>query len=237
MGNLPVKIGDRVESVTGYYRQVELYEKKCELARGNHRYTTPPNGSLAWPGERELLETYGVSIEDITNEVAKLIQIADEEVHTSILKPGIEDKDVTYLLVDHYDVVKTTVPFKEEVFCHYCNTSNFHESMYKIRNLLNQEEIVVTDYRNHMMQNHQDLGNRKDSRLLPEKFCKVLGLGNTELQKTDDLFKVAKYYSMDLKELEDQLVEDKLLFTFPINATLMMSASSGRASKSDVNLI
>jgi hypothetical protein len=91
--------------------------------------------------------------------------------------------------------------------------------------------VTLTDYRWHRIKQHGELGNSQVSRLSPEKFCNVLGLGNTNLKEDDALFKVAKYYNMNLDDLSDQMVKDGDLFILP--ATLMMNATSGRGRSTD----
>lgn len=230
MGNIPVVVGARVESIGGYRGQVNVYDKKCQKALENNRYGVLPNGSLAWPGEPELLESYGVRVEDISLEFEKIIELINLQEQENLSNPNVEDKDVTYCAIENYDVVKTRFP-PDEIFCEYCQTSTIFETTCKITNLWNQETVTLTDYRWHKIKQHGDLGNSKTSRLLPEKFCNVLSLGNTNLLESDPLFKVAKYYNLNFDDLEDQMVKDGDLFILP--ATLMMSSTSGRGRKTD----
>lgn len=226
MGNIPVKVGARVASIGGYYDQIEVYDEKCKKVLQNNPYGTLPNGSLAWPGDPELLESYGVRIEEISLEFKNVIQIIDEI-------PNFEERNIIQCAIDHYDVVKTILFPKQEKYCEYCRAPTIHETEIKITNLLTREELILTDEQFHMIINHGDLGICKGSRLQPEKVCNLFGLGNTNLSESDSLFKVAKYNHLNFKDLKDQMVKDGDLIFIDMNATLMMSATSGRGRSTD----
>lgn len=206
MGTMPVKEGSRIESVWDYHDQVRVYEKKCRKIILDHKYEdTVPNGLLKWPGQSELLERYGVIVEQITNEVADILKNKNPA----------------------YEVKKTGSLLDRAVKCEYCHSSKMHETIYKIRNTINSRELILTNFDVHAME-HQDLGRHS-----PKDLCDFFGIGKTDLPEDDPLHDVALFYHLNYTELDRKINRSDLFPDLDINTTLMMSATSGRGSRMD----
>ncbi len=228
MGGQPVKEGDRIESVYGYYKQVEYYETRNKKVLDRNRYEVP-NRSLAWPGQKELLDKYCVSVEEITSELAEIIFDVDEQERINRLDNPTKSCRVTCSAIDNYVIVKSILSNKN-VQCKYSSEHQTHEVareiMYHITNVAKNVELKLTNYDWHMIQEHGDLG-----RIPPKLFCDLINLGDTYLPETDGLYDVARLYDLPYKDLEDTLVKEKNIMLFDVNMTFMMSHQSGRARR------
>lgn len=221
------------ESWYGYLDLIERNNKITKEIIDKYGNECPPPGSLAWPGDLQLLEAYGVTCKDIFK---KLIELINETGIT--LKDKIElarsspDKTkschtFTCVIQDKFHV-EASYEFNETkvktVYCAYCKIILPRNTGYIITNLHTSEKIVIPAVMLHLLEEHDDLGDPPGPLCIdPTRICRVLELGNTNLNENDILYRVAKSGKKALSDLEDYNYDN-----YQRICTLMLNYTSGR---------
>lgn len=142
-----------------------------------------------WPGDKELCTAYNVTPADILNNI--LLKITESNIPQKIFESMLKNKDecIEVNLKDHYRI-KAFVKFIQESPTSKVNLMQV--SYFQIYNMKKEMELTIPFPALKLLE-HDDLGDELGLHIDPTIACKVLEIGNTDLEISNPLHAVAQF--------------------------------------------
>lgn len=195
-------------------------------------------GSLAWPSDLQLLEKYGVTINEITQKLVSIIKDTKSPVKDKIedyKKRNATTRSTCVALKsgDKFEgYVKLYLMNTKEIECAYCHKKKEHNADYVIINKDNDEKISIPNVMTHLLK-HQDLGDPGTYRINPTQICKVFELGNTSLSENDPLLQNVRDGNLNKDQLNQKKIDDATLEKLGVSAQEISVCLDALINKTD----
>lgn len=198
-------------------------------------------GSLAWPGDLQLLEKYGVTINEISEKLISIIKDTKTPVKDKIedyKKRNATTRSTCVALKsgDKFEgYVKLYLMNTKEIDCAYCHKKKEHNADYVIINNYTEEQISIPNVMTHLLK-HQDLGDPGTYRINPTQICKVLELGNTSLSEDDPLLQNVRDGNLNQDQINQKKIDDATLEKLGVSAQEISVCLDDLINKTDEKL-
>ncbi len=198
-------------------------------------------GSLAWPGDMELLEKYGVTINEISEKLVTIINDTKTPVKARIEDLKKRNSTTISTCVDFKSgdkfegYVKLFLMKNKVIECAYCHKIKVHKADYLIINSSNEEKISIPNVMTHLLK-HQDLGDPGSYRINPTQICKVLELGNTSLSEDDPLIQNVKNGNLNQDQIYQKKIDDATLEKLGVSSKEIGACLDDLINKTDEEL-
>lgn len=201
----------------------------------------PLPGTLAWPGDLDLLAKYGVTTNQIAARLSEIFMSINSQTEERVSKSKKDPYTISIMkncnVGDQFEVkVQVFLQGIKKIQCAYCKQMQEHNADYTIKSIHTNDAMLVPNIMLHLISEHGDLGDPGSYRITPTQACKVLGLGDTSLDEGDPLLQLVKFSNWGKEQLEQKKADDETLMQLELSSDQVATRLNEIVEKGEAQL-